>query len=86
MNRKIAVGLIFGSVLSIIVAVSTADNKYYNLSEGKYEVPKENYDYFSPKSTNYVKETKYNSPFILIGFLCGLGIGYILTDYLSKKK
>lgn len=84
MNRKIAIALVVGFIFSIATAFITSETRYYYLgNDAKREITKIKYidtrEYFSAKEKNY------NSIFIIVGFIGGFGVGYLVVDYGVKN-
>lgn len=82
MNKKIAISLIVGVLFSAFIAFLTSENKYYRLGKTKREITS---NYYNPENLRHNKETKFNTPFIIIGFLGGFGLGYLFSEKIERK-
>ncbi len=99
MNNKIAMALIIGALFAILAGLHTVEKKYYVWYRDKVEVSKEVYikekeknpDLALNRRTNswernkYPLEVKntYSPMFIVIGFLGGVGTGYLTASALE---
>ncbi len=89
MDKKIAIGLIIGALFAVAAGLLTAEKKYYlvlGFENHKAEISKVEYLKEEPR---YTKEEKtYNPIFMALGFLGGLGAGYLIGGCFSlvKKK
>jgi len=85
MNKQTAIGLIVGFAVAINLAWITSNEKYYAQSTKGWwkEVTKSNfknksYPFNDEGTGNFKKEVQYNSVFIWLGLIGGIGAGYLL--------
>ncbi|WP_237274880.1 hypothetical protein [Tenacibaculum ovolyticum] len=84
-NIRIAKGIIIGFIFSILISYLTSETKYYRFVSGKKIdiISSEKYNDNSYYYSKYVKDTRYNSLFIILGFITGTAMGYLL---INEKK
>ncbi len=83
MNNKIAIGLITGALIAVAIGLLTVETKYYSLVGSRHEISKGRYEQYKPRAK---KEKTYSPIFMALGFLGGMGIGYLIGPVVNNNK
>ncbi len=84
MNNKIAMALIIGALFAIAVAYYTAEVEYYVYYHSNYKYTRVTPEFFKDFDSKWTDtKTVYIPMFIVIGFLGGMGTGYLTASALE---
>lgn len=90
MNRQTAIGLVVGTILALIIAFLTKDNKYYYFEHNKMEITKYIYEEIIDGAIGrdemyLIKDFDFNTTLIVLTFLGGTGLGYLFSEQIEDK-